>query len=60
MYLNYHPTEDYPVNLEDVYKIMGFAHKKNAKRTLENNFTEGEDYKVLLPKEQNLSGKNSL
>jgi phage anti-repressor protein len=44
MYLNYHPTNDFPINLDDVYKMIGFAHKKNAKRTLENNFTENEDY----------------
>ena len=25
-------------NLENVLKILGFAHKKNAKRTLQNNF----------------------
>lgn len=53
MYLNYHPTEDYPINLEDVYKIIGFANKGNAKRTLENNFTKEDDYKIiLLPKEK--------
>jgi phage anti-repressor protein len=28
--------------------MIGFAHKKNAKRTLENNFIKGEDYKILL------------
>ena len=49
VYMNYHPTNDFPINLEDVYKMIGFVHKKNAKRTLENNFTEGEDYKVALP-----------
>lgn len=48
--------------------MVGFAHKKNAKRTLENNFTEGEDYKITvfprehnivsLPTEQNLEHKN--
>ena len=33
--------------------MMGFAHKKNAKRTLENNFTKDDDYKItVLPKEQ--------
>ncbi len=47
-YMNYHPTNEYPINLEDVYKMIGFVHKKNAKRTLENNFIEGEDYKVAL------------
>lgn len=53
MYMNYHPTNDYPINLEDVYKMIGFVHKKNAKRTLENNFIEGEDYKMLIiPREK--------
>ena len=28
--------------------MIGFAHKKNAKRTLENNFIKDEDYKILL------------
>ena len=49
MYTNYHPTNDFPINLEDVFKLMGFAHKKNAKRVLENNFTKDEDYKQLTP-----------
>ena len=48
MYMNYHPTNDYPINLENVFKMIGFANKENAKRTLKNNFTEGEDYKILL------------
>mgnify|MGYP000972368832 CR=1 FL=1 len=45
MYLNYNQTDDYPINLDDVYKMIGFANKGNAKRTLENNFIENEDYK---------------
>ena len=54
LYMHYHPTNDFPINLEDACKIAGFAHKKNAKRTLLNNFSEGQDYKlVLLPREQN-------
>jgi phage anti-repressor protein len=53
VYMNYHPIYDFPINLENVLKMMGFAHKKNAKRTLENNFTKDEDYKItLLPREQ--------
>ena len=52
-YLQYHPTEDFPINLENVVDLIGFAHKKNAKRTLDNNFIKGEDYKVtVLPKER--------
>ena len=32
VYMNYHPINDFPINLENVLKMMGFAHKKNAKR----------------------------
>lgn len=52
VYMNYHPTNDFPINLETLVKLVGFAHKKNAKRTLENNFIKDEDYKItVLPKE---------
>jgi phage anti-repressor protein len=43
--------------------MLGFAHKKNAKRTLQNNFVKDQDYKIIihskntkvvLPTEQNL------
>jgi phage anti-repressor protein len=52
VYMHYHPTNDFPINLDHVYKMMGFSHKKNAKRTLENNFVIDEDYKVtVLPRE---------
>ena len=53
VYMNYHPTNDFPINLENVFKMIGFANKGNAKRTLENNFTKDEDYKILLlPKDK--------
>ena len=47
MYTNYHPTNDFPISLEDVYKEIGFANKGNAKKTLENNFVLDEDYKII-------------
>ena len=47
MYMNYHPTNEYPINLEEVFGMIGFANKGNAKRTLENNFTKNEDYKII-------------
>ncbi len=57
MYLNYHPTRDFPINLDDIWKMLGFANKGNAKRTLENNFVTGEDYQcLLLPKEKQTRG----
>jgi anti-repressor protein len=46
--MNYHATNDYPINLEYVYKMIGFAKKGNAMKTIKSNFTENEDYKVLL------------
>jgi len=67
VYMNYHPTNDYPINLDTLVKLVDFANKQNAKRTLVNNFIEGEDYKILLipkdeqvliPKDENLNTKN--
>jgi phage anti-repressor protein len=55
VFLNYHPTDDFPINLENVYNMIGFANKGNAKRTLINNFEENKDFKiVILPRENNL------
>lgn len=57
IYLHYHPVNDFPIKLDDIFKLLGFANKGNAKRTLENNFIKEEDYKeVFLQKEKNLSG----
>lgn len=46
--MNYHPTNDYPINLENVFHLIGFANKGNAMKTIKNNFTKDEDYKTLL------------
>ena len=48
MYINYHPTNEYPINLENVFKMIGFANKGNAMKTIKTNFTLDEDYKILL------------
>ena len=57
IYLNYHPTNDYPINLEHVFKMIGFANKGNAMKTIKSNFTLDEDYKTsLLPKEKSSWG----
>lgn len=59
IYMNYHPSNDYPINLEHVFKMIGFANKENAKRTLKNNFTKDEDYKtVFVRKDENLNSKD--
>jgi hypothetical protein len=38
MYLNYHPTNDYPINLEDAFKIIGFTGKEMLKKQLKVTF----------------------
>jgi hypothetical protein len=48
IYMHYHPTQDYPIDLENVYKMIEFANKRNAMKTIKGNFTKDEDYKVLL------------
>jgi hypothetical protein len=46
LYMNYHQTNDYVVNLEHVYQMIGFSRLDKAKRTLVENFIENEDYRV--------------
>jgi phage anti-repressor protein len=48
IYMNYHPTNDYPINLENVFKMIGFANKGNAMKTIKSNFTKDEDYQIML------------
>jgi phage anti-repressor protein len=48
VYMNYHPTNDFPINLEHVFKMIGFANKGNAMKTIKSNFTLDEDYRILL------------
>jgi hypothetical protein len=61
MYMNYHPTNDYPINLEHIFAMIGFANKGNAMKTIKNNFTVNEDYKTsFVPKEKSSwGGSNS-
>ena len=47
-YLNHHPTEDYIIDLSDVYEWIGFTTIGNAKRVLVKKFREGTDYQTLL------------
>ena len=48
VYMNYHPTNDFPINLEHVFKMIGFANKGNAMKTIKSNFVLNEDYRILL------------
>jgi hypothetical protein len=57
IFMHYHPTNDYPINLENVFKMIGFANKGNAMKTIKSNFILDEDYKTsLLPKEKSSWG----
>jgi phage anti-repressor protein len=47
-YLNYHPTNDFVIDLDDVWKWLGFTQKIAAKRLLEKIFKLDKDYKNLL------------
>jgi hypothetical protein len=48
LFLHYHPINDFIINLDNVWKFIGFSNKANAKRLLKHNFTEEKDYKITL------------
>jgi len=45
-YLNYGKTRDFVVNLDSLWKWLGFNQKYNAERVLEKYFSENHDYTV--------------
>ena len=51
-YLNYSQTNDYIINLDDIWKWLGFSQKVNSKVLLEKNFKIDIDYKILKIEEQ--------
>ena len=46
-YLNYHPTNDFVVDLDNVWKWLGFTLKENSKRMLTKHFNVNVDFKNL-------------
>jgi hypothetical protein len=60
-YLNYDKTHDFVIDLDNVWKWMGFTLKATAKDLLEKFFKIDTDYKILvrLKPEQDLSENNS-
>ena len=44
-FLNYHPKNDFIIDLDNVWKWLGFSQKVKAKQLLERNFTVDNDYK---------------
>lgn len=58
-YLKFNPTTDFVIDLDDVWKWLGFQQKIGAKRLLEKNFVMDKDYKnfLLRPEEQSSEDK---
>jgi hypothetical protein len=59
LFLNYHPINDFIINLENVWKFIGFSNKANAKRLLKHNFIEDKDYKTLLIRSDEQKNKDN-
>lgn len=47
-YLNHNQTTDFVIDLDNVWKWLGFSQKAMAKRCLQKNFIIDKDYKVLF------------
>ena len=47
-YLNYNQKNDFVIDLDDVWKWIGFYQKVKAKLLLEKHFLIDVDYKILL------------
>lgn len=49
-FLNYDSKMDFVIDLDDVWKWVGFSSKANSKHLLEKQFIINKDYKLLLTK----------
>lgn len=47
-YLNYHPTNDFIIDLDNVWQWLGFSTKQKGRLLLEKHFKIHLDYKILL------------
>jgi phage anti-repressor protein len=48
-YLNYNSKTDFVIDLDNVWKWLGFSRKEHCKTALVKHFTKDIDYKVALP-----------
>jgi hypothetical protein len=48
-YLNSNSKTDFVVDLDNIWKWLGFSQKDAAKRLLERQFTSDIDYKLFAP-----------
>jgi hypothetical protein len=46
-YLNYNSKTDFVIELENIWKWLGFGRKEECKRVLTKHFTVDNDYKIL-------------
>ena len=58
-YLNYHKTNDYIVDLDNIWKWLGFNKKYNATTCLEKYFKLDNDYKIFAPDASGAKTKGS-
>jgi len=49
-YLNYDEFNDFVIDLDDIWKWLGFGQKDSCKKVLTKNFKDNIDYKILLSK----------
>jgi hypothetical protein len=54
-YLNYHQTNDFVIDLDNIWKWLGFHAKQNAKILLEKCFIINKDYTLLIPQHKQSS-----
>lgn len=59
-YLNFDKNVDFVVDLDDVWKWLGFAQKINVRILLEKNFKINVDYKVTIPEFKKLEEHGNL
>lgn len=58
-YLNHHSTNDYVIDLDNIWQWLGFKQKVNAKTLLEKHFKLDIDYKKLLLFQQKQDGADN-
>lgn len=62
-YLKYDSTDDFIIDLDNVWQWLGFSQKDAAKRVIDKNFCIDKDYKIFAPptcgaKKDNRGGHN--
>jgi phage anti-repressor protein len=48
-YLQYDSKTDFVIDMDDVWKWLGFSRKDHFKRVIEKHFIKDIDYKIMLP-----------